>query len=226
MKMDFSPLCRGRLSTIFRRFTSLLGVGTRLTRIDKTSCSSSPVFSILAGRDSTSRVADKRCHWCKNQVEMGTFLQTNKQTRYRYIHSCQGKFPSFLSKAPVQGGTNHSHWIWLWWRKRCPEKTVENIAQDCWDMHLRWWDHCECDFGWKYSALPLTILLISFWWKSDWKSFELDFWRWVLSSVESPCLREPQLCWSPAFQPKAQIGTDLKFRKVETLEISLTAEVT
>lgn len=101
--MDFSPLCRGRLSTIFRRFTSLLGVGTRLTRIDKTSCSSSPVFSILAGRDSTSRVADKRCHWCKNQVEMGTFLQTNKQTRYRYIHSCQGKFPSFLSKAPVQG---------------------------------------------------------------------------------------------------------------------------
>jgi len=103
MKMDFSPLCRGRLSTIFRRFTSLLGVGTRLTRIDKTSCSSSPVFSILAGRDSTSRVADKRCHWCKNQVEMGTFLQTNKQTRYRYIHSCQGKFPSFLSKAPVQG---------------------------------------------------------------------------------------------------------------------------
>lgn len=123
--MDFSPLCRGRLSTIFRRFTSLLGVGTRLTRIDKTSCSSSPVFSILAGRDSTSRVADKRCHWCKNQVEMGTFLQTNKQTRYRYIHSCQGKFPSFLSKAPVQGGTNHSHWIWLWWRKRCPEK-------NCW----------------------------------------------------------------------------------------------
>ena len=100
--MDLSPLCRGRLSTIFRRFTSLLGVANRLTRIDKTS-SSSPVFSILAGRNCHSRVADKRCHWCKNQVEMGTFLQRNKQTRYRYIHSCQGKFPSFLSKAPFKG---------------------------------------------------------------------------------------------------------------------------
>ena len=92
--MDFSPLCGGGgLSTIFRRFTSLLGVATRLTRIDKTS-RSSPVFSILAGPHCHSRVADKRGHWCENQEEMGTFF-TNKQTR-RYIHSCQGNIPDFI----------------------------------------------------------------------------------------------------------------------------------
>lgn len=116
--VDFSPLCRGGLSTIFRRFTSLLGVATRLTRIDKTS-SRSLVFSILAGRDCHSRVADKRCGTGAKPGRDGHFFFTNKQTR-RYIHSCQGTsaVPFFLSQAPEQGGTNHSHWIWLWWRKR------------------------------------------------------------------------------------------------------------
>jgi len=63
--------------------------------------------------------------------ELGTFFFTNKQTR-GYIHGCRGTWLRLhLSATDTLTGFGFG-------AKSCRGmKTVEDIAQDCKDMHLR-----------------------------------------------------------------------------------------
>lgn len=103
-------------------------MATRLTRIDKTS-SRSLVFSILAGRDCHSRVADKRCGTGAKPGRDGHFfLQTNKRVDIYIVARGHWPTPSFSRKPPSKGAPITLTGFGFGGGKG---KTVENIAQDC-----------------------------------------------------------------------------------------------